>query len=78
MFISSTGGHLTELFVLEPIFDIYDYHIVTEKTKSTISLKNKYGKKMSFLVYGTKDKILIYPFKLLYNTIKSFFIFLKV
>lgn len=78
MFISSTGGHLTELFVLEPIFDNYDYYIVTEKTKSTISLKNKYGKRISYLVYGTKDKILIYPFKLFFNTIKSFFIYLKV
>ncbi len=78
MFISSTGGHLTELFVLEPIFKKYDYYIVTEKTKSTIGLKNKYAGKISFLVYGTKDKFLVYPFKLLFNVIKSLFIYIKV
>ena len=39
IFISSTGGHFSELMVLKPIFDDYDYHIITEKTGSTISLK---------------------------------------
>ena len=35
MFISSTGGHLDELMQLRPLFDKYDYHIVTEKDKMT-------------------------------------------
>ena len=34
MFISSTGGHLSEMLQLKSLFDKYDYHIVTEKTKS--------------------------------------------
>ena len=34
MFISSTGGHLDELLQLSSMFKKYDYHIVTEKTKS--------------------------------------------
>lgn len=81
MFISSTGGHLDELLQLKKMFDNYDYYIVTEKTKSNLSLKEKYKNRVSFLVYGsytTKLHKLIYPFKLLFNTFKSFFIYLKV
>ena len=78
MFISSTGGHLDELMELKPMFEKYDYHIVTEKTKSNIKLKNKYQKRINYLVYGTKDYILTYPFKLLYNCFKSLFIYIKV
>ena len=68
MFISSTGGHLNEMLQLKELFEKYDYYIVTEKTKSNLNLKNKYKNKVSFLVYGTKDHMLIYPFKLIYNT----------
>ena len=68
MFISSTGGHLNEMLQLKELFEKYDYYIVTEKTKSNLNLKNKYKNKVSFLVYGTKDHMLVYPFKLIYNT----------
>ena len=78
MFISSTGGHLDELMQLRPMFEKYEYHIVTEKTKSNLNLKNKFPKKVSYLVYGTKDYMLTYPFKLLYNCFKSLFIYIKV
>ena len=78
MFISSTGGHLNEMLQLKELFEKYDYYIVTEKTKSNLNLKNKYKNKVSFLVYGTKDHMLIYPFKPIYNTFKSLFIYLKV
>ena len=78
MFISSTGGHLNEMLQLKELFEKYDYYIVTEKTKSNLNLKNKYKNKVSFLVYGTKDHMLVYPFKLIYNTFKSLFIYLKV
>ena len=81
MFISSTGGHLDELLQLKDMFKNYDYHIITEKTKSNLSLKDKYPKRVSFLVYGTyttKLNKFIYPFKLFFNTIKSFFLYLKI
>ena len=55
MFISSTGGHLSELLQLEPLFYEYDYFIITEKTKSTESMKKKYGDRIRYLVYGTKS-----------------------
>lgn len=78
MFISSTGGHLNELMQLSPLFKKYYYHIVTEKDKSNIYLKEKYGKRVDYLAYGTRKQVLTYIFKLLYNCIKSLFIFIKV
>jgi len=68
LFISSTGGHLDELMQLKTLFEDYNYHIITEKTKSNISLNNKFPGKVSFLVYGTKDKLLIYPFKYFHSS----------
>ena len=41
LFISSTGGHFSELMQLKSLFNEYDYHIVTEKTKSNKNLKYK-------------------------------------
>ena len=55
MFISSTGGHLSELLMLSKLFPKYNYTIITEKTASTTYLTKKYPKKISFLCYGTKD-----------------------
>jgi len=78
LFIASTGGHLNELMQLKSIFNNYDYHIITEKTKSNISLIDKYPKKVSFLVYGTKDKKMVYPFKFIYNCFKSFALYIKI
>ena len=77
LFISSTGGHLNELLQLESSFSKYDSYIITEKTKSTINLKNKYGKKISFLKYGTKSHLsYIYIFP--WNCIKSLVYFIKI
>ena len=77
MFISSTGGHFVELMQLKPLFKKYDYHIVTEKTVNNVKLKKQYGKKIDFLVYGTKDHKFVYPFKLLINCFLCLFIFIK-
>jgi len=78
LFISSAGGHFSELMMLKPIFDKFDYHIITEKLSSTKSLKETYGDKIDFLVYGTKDRFLSFPFKFLYNTIKSIVLYFKI
>jgi len=78
LFISSTGGHLDELMQLKSMFEKYNYYIVTEKTKSNLGLRKKFPKKISFLVYGTKKNMLIYPFLLLFNSFKSLFIYIKV
>ena len=78
LFISSTGGHLSELMQLKSMFDKYDFHIITEKTKSNMYLKDKYPKRVNYLVYGTKSNMLVYPFKLLYNCFKSLILYLKI
>ena len=58
MFISSMGGHLTEMMQLKSIFKEYDYKIVTEKHKSTITLKSKY--KSNGRRYSECGKIYVY------------------
>ena len=75
LFISSTGGHLNELLQLKSLFSNYDYLLVTEKDKSTISLKDKYN--IKYLVYGTRKNLFSYFFKFIFNFIKSFIIFIK-
>jgi len=78
LFISSTGGHLTELLCLKDMFKKYDYHIVTERATSNVGLRKKYPNRVSYLIYGTKSRPFIYPFKLLANCFISLFIYLKV
>ena len=78
LFISSTGGHLSEMMMLSSLFDKYDYHIITEKTKSNLGLRDKYKNKVDYLVYGTKDHKLTYGFKLLINCFKSLYFYIKI
>lgn len=78
LFIASTGGHLNELMQLSPLFNKYDYNIITEKTKSNLAFKEKYQERVNYLIYGTKDKIITYPAKLLYNCFKSLFLYIKI
>lgn len=78
LFISSTGGHLSEMLQLKDMFNRYDYHIITEKTKSNLSLKEKYQNKVNYLIYGTKDHPLTYPFKLLANCFKSLYFYFRI
>jgi len=78
LFISSTGGHLDEMLQLKSLFKKYEYYIITEKTKSNLSLKKKYPNKVSYLVYGTKDHLFTYVFKLLFNCFKSLFLYIKI
>ena len=78
LFISSTGGHLTELLKLEKCFKEYEYYIVTEKTKSNLGLKNKYKKRVHFLVYGTKHYPFTYVFKGLYNIFKTIVLYFMI
>ena len=78
LFISSTGGHFNELIQLKPLFKEYDYHIITEKNKTTSGLKNEYGNRINFLVYGTRMKKFEYPFKFIYNCLKSLILYIKI
>lgn len=79
MFISSTGGHLNELLMLKSMFNKYNYFLITENTASNKNLKNKYGKKkVGFLVYGTRKHIFSYIFKIIFNSFKSLYYFIKI
>ena len=77
LFISSTGGHLNELLQLQDVIKKYDSYILTEKTKSTIGLKEKYGSRLGFFKYGSKSHlsyIYIYP----WNCLKTIYFFFKI
>ena len=76
MFISSKGGHLSELKQLD--FEKYDYSVVTEKSESDKDLKEKYRDRAHFLLYGTRRTPIRYFFILLFNFFKSLFLFLKI
>ncbi|MFV0255153.1 MAG: PssD/Cps14F family polysaccharide biosynthesis glycosyltransferase [Erysipelotrichaceae bacterium] len=78
LFISSTGGHLSELLQLKSLFSKCDFTIVSEKTKSNLSLKDKYPDKVHFLKYGTKHNLLLYLFIFPYNCLVSLYLFLKL
>lgn len=77
LFISSTGGHLSELLQLKELFSYYDSYLITEKTKSTKSLKKEFNK-VNYLIYGTKDHKFSYIFKFFYNCLKSLILFIKI
>lgn len=78
LFISSTGGHLSEMMQLKPMFKKYNYHIITEYTDSTKNLCKTYEGKVDYLVYGTKDHLFSYIFKFGFNILKSFYLYFKI
>ena len=75
MFISSVGGHLTQMLELKNIFDDYKYVLVTEKTDVTVDMSKKY--KMEYLKYGSRKYLFKYIFIFLFNIFKSFYLFMK-
>lgn len=77
LFISSTGGHLTEMMQLKPLFKEYDYKIITEKNKSTSYLSEKYGDKIDYLLTCSKEQFFKYIFIAPINIVKSLILFLK-
>lgn len=78
LFISSTGGHFNELLQLKPLFQKYDYHIVTEKDDMTKSFKEEYKDKISYMIYGTRAHLFKYIFQLFINCFISLFLFIKI
>jgi len=77
LFIASTGGHLDELMQLKPIFNDYEYQIVTEKTKVDDSYKKKFKDRIHFLIYGTKKYPFTYIFKFMANCFISLFYYFR-
>ena len=78
LFISSTGGHLNELLQLSPLFEKYDYYLITEKDRTNEYLEEKYEGKVSYLPYGTRSHFIKYIFIYLYLIFKTFFLYFKI
>ena len=72
MFISSVGGHLTQMLELKSIFNDYDYVLITEKNDVTESMNKKYN--MNYLLYGSRQ----YLFKYLFVIIVFFLLFVFI
>lgn len=68
IFVSSSGGHFSEILRLEKLFNEYDYILVTEKTDITYDYKDKYN--MQFLKYGPNKNKLKYIWTIIYNVFK--------
>ena len=77
IFISSTGGHLNELLQLQSLFNKYDSYLITEKTKTTLSLQNEFVS-IDYLKYGTRHKPFKYIYVCLVNTFKSIKLYHKI
>lgn len=75
MFISSVGGHLTQMLELKSLFKEYDYVLITEKTDVTKDMNKKY--KMDYLMYGSRFYFFKYIFVCIYNIIRSIYLFFK-
>lgn len=74
LFISSVGGHLTQLLTLKETFKDYDYLLMTDKTDVSTGLANNYNVK--YLIYGSRYYLLPYLFIFTYNCLKSLIIFI--
>lgn len=79
LFISSTGGHLTELLQLKDMFQRCDYHLITEKTSANESLRDQFGAdRVDYLVYGTKSHLFSYLFKFSWNCLRSLWLYWRI
>lgn len=75
IFIASSGGHLTQLLQLKPLFTDYDSYLITERDASTSALIVD-GAKVLFFSPTRKNKILEYllgNLKALLLSVKYFF-----
>ena len=75
MFISSTGGHFSELMKLEPMFKNYKVTLVTESSKNKKKLKKSYKKYNIKFLLSFSDNKFINILKLFINCFISLFYF---
>ena len=76
IFVSSLGGHLTQLLQLKELFNDYDYTLITEKSKVTLNLQDKY--KVKFYIYCNKKIFLKYFLINVINAIHSIYTFFTI
>ena len=68
--ISSSGGHFEQLKMLAPLNEKHKIYWITEKTK--------YKSKADYFLLQTGSKDILFPLKMLLNSVKSLFIFIKI
>lgn len=73
IFVSSIGGHLTQMLQLKSIFDDYNYMLITEKSEVSLGLKNKYN--VRYYMYCNKKNFLKYFFVNVVNAFHSVYTF---
>lgn len=73
LFAASSGGHFEQIMMLKPLMNKYDSILVTERTKYGV------GKQpvKTYYVPQVNRKEWSFPFRMIANTFKSLFIFLK-
>ena len=75
MFVASSGGHLSEILKLQPLFAEYEYLLVTEKTDVTVKLKENYN--IKYLKYGPNKNKIKYICIAILNILKCFLLILS-
>lgn len=73
LFVSSIGGHLTQLLQLKSLFEDYNYLLITEKSNVTENLKSKYNVK--YYIYCNKKNFIKYFFINVLNAFHSVYTF---
>ena len=73
LFVSSIGGHLTQLLQLKSLFVDYNYLLITEKSNVTENLKSKYNVK--YYIYCNKKNFIKYFFINVLNAFHSVYTF---
>lgn len=74
IFVSSIGGHLTQMLQLKSIFNDYNYLLITEKSEVSIGLKDKYNTR--YYMYCNKKNFLKYFFVNVVNAFHSVYTFI--
>ena len=74
-FISNSGGHLAQLLKLKPLFDKYDYLLITERKKANLWLENRFN---TYFTYpGGTGYNFTFFLNLFLNFFVAFFLLLK-
>ncbi|MCH5166344.1 MAG: VanZ family protein [Erysipelotrichales bacterium] len=75
IFVSSLGGHLTQMLQLKSIFNDYNYLLITEKSSVTENLKSDYNVK--YYIYCNKKIFIKYFIINVINAFHSLYTFFK-
>lgn len=78
LFISSSGGHLSELLQLESLFPCYESYLATEKDSSTEKMIHKNIKHIFYFYQARRGNLFAFIIKNLANFFISLYVFAKI